>query len=543
MVLRRYETGYTWLPPNVQEPKLQIDILTTGAVNYSDLSTYDGYVFLQATASIGSFSFKIPNVDGQYLGVFDEGDYVDIYMEYTSGTPTSRVFRGRIDNARPGFDRSGYFILIEGRDYGVFADDDQTISYSETNVLDAFSGTTGTQDSQDNYPDGLLYDIGLLLEVWNPTSNSWDLVKDLSEGDYSVLKQQSVYDETITDQFRDKKYVSIAKEICSSNSLEFYLWYYQRSDESSETWKIRIFPENTIQNSNEAITYGQNLINMSPYGSDNREKSNDVTVYGSTNSNIILVRRKSDSPITPWRKTKKLTKSELTTMAQVDARASSELVVSKTSIAKTTFNSIGLLTLKPGELFRCSVPLCAVNGWLTSKKVTHNWDKVIDTSVTVGKIIKDITDWVNEQNNKQESGLTHNNLNDMDNSFNLSFIDDEDDWLTTTDCNTSEGVLKLDDDKTSGVCLTKSTSTVSLAAFSENIISCELRIRANHHWNCSYRVSNDNGLTWETILSGAAGIHTFSSIGKNLRIETTLNVTAEGTSPQFDDIEVLVKHS
>jgi len=80
---------------------------------------------------------------------------------------------------------------------------------------------------------------------------------------------------------------------------------------------------------------------------------------------------------------------------------------------------------------------------------------------------------------------------------------------------------------------------VPYAAADNNITKCELRISGNQFNNCTYEVSNDNGITWESLTPGE--VHTFSSTGKNLRVKINLAESTAGVSPEFDSICVLYK--
>ena len=88
----------------------------------------------------------------------------------------------------------------------------------------------------------------------------------------------------------------------------------------------------------------------------------------------------------------------------------------------------------------------------------------------------------------------------------------------------------------------QSGKTTGTAVFPEheadnNINECELRIKGDQFFNCTYRVSNDGGLSYETYTIGTK--HTFNSVGNKLLIEMTLNVTEGGASPSVSKLNGL----
>ena len=105
----------------------------------------------------------------------------------------------------------------------------------------------------------------------------------------------------------------------------------------------------------------------------------------------------------------------------------------------------------------------------------------------------------------------------------------EPDDYTLSNCQIVDQALSLTS-SVDGVCITKTFTA------DENITQLELRVKANQMWNCTYRVSNDGGTTWENLTRGF--LHNFTSTGKKLKLEVTLIEPSTGVSPQFDKLNM-----
>ena len=91
---------------------------------------------------------------------------------------------------------------------------------------------------------------------------------------------------------------------------------------------------------------------------------------------------------------------------------------------------------------------------------------------------------------------------------------------------------------------TQGTATTVLRDVGFNVTSCELRKHSNFpiDENDTYEVTNDGGVTWETITIASGSVHNFSSTGSIIGIRLTLNRTSgSDTSPAYKSICLLYK--
>ena len=104
--------------------------------------------------------------------------------------------------------------------------------------------------------------------------------------------------------------------------------------------------------------------------------------------------------------------------------------------------------------------------------------------------------------------------------------------LTFLNCEVIEGVLTISEGQSSG------TVTTPVSATDSDITNFELKINATTFLNCTYRVSNDGGITFETYTFGT--LHIFSSTGNELILEIILN-QINSENPQFKKINLRTK--
>ena len=113
--------------------------------------------------------------------------------------------------------------------------------------------------------------------------------------------------------------------------------------------------------------------------------------------------------------------------------------------------------------------------------------------------------------------------------FDLS--DSEDYSLTKTKI--EDETLTLDDGETTGTC-----TTITHTADS-NVEYIELRVKGSQMLNCTYRVTNNGGITYLTITPGT--LLTMTTTGKEIILEVTLNLSDTSGNPEFSKINLLTK--
>ena len=104
-------TPVIWIPP-IEGPNWKITV-TRSDSTVDDITDYitDLEVIDMVTTGIGSFSVTIINADDAFTDVWTGNEEFTYYCDYGSGTPTTKMFTGRIEK----ISHTNYQITIRGR--------------------------------------------------------------------------------------------------------------------------------------------------------------------------------------------------------------------------------------------------------------------------------------------------------------------------------------------------------------------------------------------------------------------------------------------
>lgn len=520
--------GGIYIPQVKYEPLWKITIVDDDSVTHTLLDstsasadsnkTLSASFTRVATDSIGSFSIVLTNNNGEFLRKFNGGETVDFYLDFSDAT--TRRFRGKVDNVKYGLSYSqGWIVKLDGRDYPELADDVTIIQYANKNAVDCLKGSSsgGTaQDSEGNWNDGILYNTGIR---WDPANTVTSATAPTA----------------ITKSYQNVSYWEIISDICNQANLDCYVYF------DGTYWNLRVFVSESVACTTDYIAFGDNLSTVGDFGTDNNKVKNKIIVYGKDDDNVITVATEEDtaSQTELWTKAEVVSDSNIELVSDARLRAVRELANKKDSPQLGRVTALVLTTLNPGETLRMTIPYCNVDGYYIAKSFTSTYDTSgAFTSVEVSKRSEVLADIIKEALDIEKNVTPYKNLNNMKDSLNLDFDDTRDTWLDLSNCETVEGVLRLNDGESTGTCTTRVTSTVTDGDSDYNITQCELRIKAINYKNCTYEVSNDNGTTWESLNPGV--LHTFTSNGSDLRVRITLN-TADNITPEFEAVGVLYK--
>jgi len=520
------------IPKDMNKASWKIIIINSGT-EY-DVTDYllSGTITRIATVGVSNFSLEVDNGNGRYKDKFSAGDSVDVYYDYLEESQISTVrFRGYIDGVYDNVDSNGYSLLIEGRDAPKsssnehFADTHITLSFVSRNNLDCWFGTTGSTDGEGNYSDGVLYNSGLILRVYDTADSTWKNYKDLTDEQKTTLKAQTGYTQTHINTYVEKSRLTISQELASEGDYDFRIYY-----DGTYSY-LMVHPENAILNSNEHVTIGQNFISLNRYGKDTTEEFNRIKQKGFTDGIIILMRTKEDTArqSAVWIKDKEETTTALKDDDEIVGKANARLNELKEALSKGTITCCGLPSLQPAEKVPVNIPY-VMNENLKVKSFTVNFGadldfnlNIQDRETTFEKIFKDqMDDTVDITPTDNPNGMMNAFVYDFSNEFGYTLVD----------CQITNNTLSLSSGKSTGTC------TTTIETVDNNITKCEIRIKANQMWNCTYRVSNDGGLTFEDM--SLIAVHTFISVGSSLVLEITLNESTSGVSPEFDKVNILV---
>ncbi len=539
----RYSTttrpGYIPLPKNMEKLGWKVEVIGVDGTT-SDITNDLAAPFTIeriATDGLSSFTILVDNTEGKYRNKFAAGNAVNIYYDFKDFSSQNVIrFRGYLDGAYDGTGANGWALSLEGRDAPPssnnehFGDTQITIQFStETNILDCWIGTSGTADDEGNMPDGVLYNSGLIMKIYDTSDNTFKNYKDLSSEQKDTLKAQSGYTSTHIDSHIEKTRLSISKILADDGNYDFRIFY----DSNDQNSYLYIHPRGVIVNQSEFVTLGQNFIDLPRFGRDTLTEANRFKQKGFSDGDILLMRTKEDtaSQSALWIKDKVETSSALGTMAEVTAKAIARLSQLKESGKSGILITTGLPTLQPAEKFRLMVPY-VINDEVLSKSFTivcgpgvglefmHN---ILKREATLQQLFKD-------RINENVANTPSDNPNGHRNSLFFDFSDSTDYILGDSQINNQ--ILTLISGSSEGICTTISPPVDA------NVTSCELRVKANQYFNCTYRVRNTlNDSDWVSIALNES--ITFTTTGNNLQLEISLKQSTSGSSPEFQKAELL----
>jgi hypothetical protein len=380
----------------------------------------------------------------------------------------------------------------------------------------------------ENYSD-------IVLQFWNGTAwatATYDSSTDTVSWDLDV----STLPTTLMNMnYQNKKGWSVITEIVKRANMDCYVEY----DETNTRWIFKIFNENSIRNNDITVEYGNNIINVGEYGTNNDEVFNRVIVYGKQESdNILLLRTKNDtdSQSNLWVKDKILNDTSLANMEEIEDKAIYELAQNIITDANGNMTILCAPKLNPGDNISISVPYCNIEGFYKIKEFTHNFGTLFTTNIQLSKRTKTVSDLFVSKVDAEEFVTPTSNPNDMKDSYTVYF-DESPSKMLLDGCEEVDGKLQLETGETTGTAQAQTLTT------DYNIIQCELRRYSNLLTDLDiYEVSNDNGTTWETFDITGGDVHTFTSVGNELTFRITLNRASAGaTSPVYSSICLLYK--
>lgn len=530
------ERGFIPIPKDMNKASWMV-IITDSSGTTRDVTDYfsNGFLDLKATDGISNFSINIDNNNGRYKDKFSPRDSVDFYYDYKekSGLDVIR-WRFYIDYALDNFDiSSGLYLIIEGRDAPTsdnnehFADTTITIQFEDVNILDCWVGVSGEQDSEGNYEDGVLYNSGLILKIYDISDSSWKIYKDLTAEQKLTIKSRTGYTSTHAESHQEVSRLTISQKLATEGDYDFRLEYNSGDDATY----IMVHPENAILNTSEHVTAGQNLIGLSRYGADTTTEANRVKIKGASDGDLLLMATKKDTTRQEalWIKDLSESNSALSTNNEVSSKATTRLNELKEALKKGTLVSCALPSLKPAEKIPINLPY-VINANIKVKSITINFSTDIEFSLDLQnreirfeKLIKDNTDETKDVSTIDNiNGLRNGIIWDFSNTSTFSF----------TNCEVVNNKLALSSGQVTGSC------TTSVYEADENIDKFELRLNGDQFRNCTYRVSNNNGQNWQSCSLNT--LLEFTSTGSQLRVEITLNESTTGVSPEIDKINLLV---
>lgn len=490
-----------------------------------------------ATVGISNFTIILDNNAGRFKDTFVSKNTVDFFFDYKDkDSLLVNRMRGYIDNTFDEFNISqGSILLIEGRDVKVsdtnehFVDTHITLQFNARNNLDVWLGTTGTQDAEGNFPDGILHNSGMIMKVFDTSNNTFKVYKDLTTEQKNALKAQTGYTSTFTGTFVDRGRLAMSQPVATEGDYEFRIFF----DSSDGNTYFMVHPEQAVTNNNESIIAGQNLISLGRFGKDIQGEFNRIKQSGANDGNILLMRTQENTTKQSalWIRDKEETSSALTTETEVNSKAIARLNKLQEAIKKGGVSCLGFPSLQPGERIRMIIPYI-INELIKVKSFTVTFDgnsglqyniDIQDRETRFEKLFKDRID-------ENVNVIPSDNPNGFRNSMIFNFEDPS--QFILTDCQITDGVLSLEDGKVEGTCVTVARTV------GKSVARGELRIKANNFFNTTYRISNQNNANG-SIVSISRGLFNFNNSGEVFILEISLRESRSSVSPEFDLIEIL----
>jgi len=521
-----------WIP-SASDPYIKITITADNGTVYTVLDTYGkadddqqmispASVTRNATDKLDNFVLTLANDTGRFLNVFNGGEIVKFYGDYTDATTI--IFAGKIDNVNYSLNNNvGFSVEIDGRIFPELID--KTITGTEVSVK--------TDVALAGILNEFYSDFTLLF--WNGSSWS-EATYDSVNDSVSWSPAASNFPTTLINMsYQAKKGWNTITEICKRVGLDCYPEY----DNDNSRWTLRTFVSGDIVNTGSSISFGVNLISLNDFGTDNGDIINRIIVYGKTESdNILLLKTENDSTSQSnlWIKDKVITDQSLTTMADVQEKADYELVQGLLSVPTGKIRTVCMPTLKPGDTIYVSIPYCNINGTYKVQGFTHTFGNSFTTDINLSQKVKEVKDLFVSKVNPEEFVTGTPNPNAMTDSYTVYF-DEDGSKISHSGTEEVDGKLRLNSTSVVGV----ATSDIFYA--DTNVVACELRRYENFETkDDTYEVTNDGGDTWEPYNVDIGKVHSFNTTGLGVGFRVNMSrASVDATSPSYEAMVLLIK--
>lgn len=437
------------------------------------------------TEGIGSFHIEFPNPNETYTGVYTGMEIFRYYSEYSSGTPSTLTFRGRVE--KPSYKNST--VILDGRSEARFVvDKDVTKEYigvdASTIVLDLFS-TYG--------------------ESRFTTTN--------------VAASTSVL---ITVSWKEKAFNKCMEDLCVATGYDWYI------DHSLD---VHFFESGTRQNPDDAIVHENNLLDVGDFADDVTFVRNEVRVYGANfeGVQVLYTARDTTSQGTYGVQVLKINDDNITTYEQAVTLGDALLADSINPPKIGEVKGFILATIQPGESIRLSAPYDNLPfNYYVMRSYRHEFDVDVGFSTTITinreprKFHRAYKERVEAENRQQD---TSSNPEGLDYSYTFLFDTDEG---THDDTIITNGVLTLQTGATSGSWVSGIRTT------STNVNRVYVHATGQTLNGVTIEVSANSGVSYQTIpLKTLTNITTATGTGLVVR------VTISDTSTQIDGLSIL----
>jgi len=475
------ESGFVWIrqamPYNWKFTLDGVDITS---------DVLEGEVTMVCTNAVGNYKLKLNNNHGAYDNLAGNESFI-FYADLANAS--TKRFSGVVEKMDKELGDMGHTVNLEGSHNAVrMLDITVTQSYEQSPVSEVVKNIIGLYLS--DFTDNNVVDVEMAVTV------NW----------------------------ANKPFLDCMNDLCRLADCDFYV------DDDKD---FHFFDSGGILSTTQAVTGTKdgNLRSITGLGEDVTLVKNKVIVYGQGGDGLTIVATAEDSTSQTSYEIKELVVKDtsINTYDEALARAEGELSLLKDTKTAGTVESDWLLTLNPGEKMWISIPERGIHDKYIIKKHTMKFPDLASVcSVYTGRT--ELADIFKKRIEKEQANQVIDNPFEMNHSYNFSFDDNTN--ITHVNTKTLDGSLVL----SSG---TTGTCTSSPRESTTYITQCVLKVTGQDLGSSTFKVSNNNGKTYETITTDS--LYSFAGSGKKLLWKVTLLSDSSNTYPMIDSLAILYK--
>jgi len=464
-----------WIPPSVMSAyliKISTDSQTYEVNKYCEKASFK----FPIAPSVGSCDVVLLNPEDKFTDKFSSGDTIELYKDYGTTASTLRA-KFIIESV----DQSNHKVTLKAKGMAKeLIDIHITGSYSEQEIADILKDVIDQVNAQ--ISTNFTYD-----EYVNNTG------------------------ETITISFNNKSAMECIEILCNIAGFDFYV---------DKDKKCHFFEEKSIENTVDAVVHNYNLLKIKGFSRDVDKVKNRIVVQGAVVDGIPILYTTKDVPsiLDHGTREEPITDTSLTTYEEAKKKGDVELAMKKDPPIIGEVESTLLVSLNPGDMLRVSAPSAGIAP--DTYKVVEFEDIIANNDIPKTKI--KLEKWkpsipleFRDLFLKQKESQDIVNINKLEHSYFFSFDDSTNiDDSNSSDYDTSDGYLIFT--SASGYMQSAARDTGS------NVSKYEVRASGeNLVGSVIYKVSVDNGLTWQTVDLNTLTTPTSEGHQLKIRVETS----------------------
>ena len=442
------------------------------------------------------FTLRINNNERKYMSKFVTGNKISFYFDYTDGTTLYKTFY--IESPLYGYDKGGYYVELKGRDYPQTADMVITQDYSDgVSALAIFNGIVNNNFSS--------------------ILNTGGVAAGMVEQVYAI--------------YESKPPISVLGDVL--NRVD-----YDGRIEADGT--ITTFVDTGVLSTTESCIVGQNVTSISGFGVDSAKEKNRVQVIGGVKEGCQFMKMEQDTTrqSATWIRDGIIKNTDIKSIADAQERADVELAFQKSLPDQGTITSIGMATMKPGQLVMCSIPDCKIVGDYYVKSVNHKfsskgWETTIELNIQKTRQ----STFIEDEAKKRVGQRNLDNPNDMKDTLIFFDFRNEDNIDSLSNVQVYRNKLRLVAGQSTGVMI--SDEFVA----DDNFTEYEIRGVGTDDMSVStFFMCNDGGFSYkESNFSEFNAVLSLTSTGNRARLKVQLTSDGDNPVPELSSVGVYIK--